>query len=110
MFFEWSLLTIVSLTAIFLFIKMYYYKNLNEKERKNNEMMKLTLQEAEVLIRKYQIQLQRSLGNIDILTEELNKLRGELKLLKQRNAQHRNESESLKSRLKDMESRIDALL
>jgi len=72
--------------------------------------MKLTLKEAEILIRKYQIQLQRSLGNVDILTDELSKLRNELKVLKQRNSQHRVETDRLKSKIKDLEGRIDALL
>ncbi len=110
MIFEWSLLTIVFIIALFLLVKMFYFKNMNIKENKNNEMMRLTLKEAEVLIRKYQIQLQRSLGNIDILTEELSKLRNDQKVLKQRNSQHRIESDSLKTKIRDLESRIDALL
>lgn len=73
-------------------------------------MMKLTLQEAEVLIRKYQIQLQRALGNVDILTEELNKLRNELKILKQRNSKHRIEVDRLNNKIKELENRIEALL
>ena len=70
----------------------------------------MTLQEAEVLIRKYQIQLQRSLGNVDILTDELNKLRNELKILKQRNSKHRIEVDRLNNKIKELESRIEALL
>lgn len=73
-------------------------------------MMKLTLQEAEVLIRKYQIQLQRALGNVDILSEELNKLRNELKILKQRNSKHRIEVDRLNNKIKELEGRIEALL
>lgn len=110
MFFEWSLLSFISLAAIFLFVKMFYFKNITYKEQKSNELMKLTLQEAEILIRKYQIQLQRSLGNVDILTDELNKLRNELKVLKQRNSQHRVETDKLKNKINDLEGRIDALL
>jgi peptidoglycan hydrolase CwlO-like protein len=110
MFTEWSLLTVVSLVAIFLFVKMFYFKSINVKEQRSNEMMKLTLQEAEILIRKYQIQLQRALGNVDILSDELNKLRNELKTLKQRNSKHRLETDRLNSKIKALESRIDALL
>ncbi|MBU0632455.1 hypothetical protein KKA17_07410 [bacterium] len=110
MFFEWSLLTIVSLIAIFLFVKMFYFKSITVKEQRSNEMMKLTLQEAEILIRKYQIQLQRALGNVDILSDELSKLRNELKTLKQRNSKHRVETERLNSKIKALEGRIDALL
>jgi len=110
MFFEWSLLSFITLVSIFLFVKMFYFKNITYKEQKSNDLMKLTLQEAEILIRKYQIQLQRSLGNVDILTDELNKLRNELKVLKQRNSSHRSETDRLKTKIKDLEGRIDALL
>lgn len=110
MFFDWSLLSLVTLASVFLFVKMFYFKNITYREQKSNELMKLTLKEAEILIRKYQIQLQRSLGNVDILTDELNKLRNELKVLKQRNSQHRNETDKLKNKINDLEGRIDALL
>jgi len=110
MFLEWSLLTIVSLIAIFLFVKMFYFKSITAKEQRSNDMMKMTLQEAEILIRKYQVQLQRALGNVDILTDELNKLRNEIKMLKSRNSKHRMETDRLQTKIKDLESRIDALL
>lgn len=110
MFFEWSLVTLLSLLSIYLFVKMYYFKSITSKEKKSNDMMKLTLQEAEVLIRKYQIQLQRALGNVDILSEELNKLRNELKILKQRNSKHRIEVDRLNNKIKELEGRIEALL
>jgi peptidoglycan hydrolase CwlO-like protein len=110
MLFEWSLVTFSLLLVIFVVVKMYYFKNLTIKEQRNNDVMKLTLKEAEVLIRKYQIQLQRALGNIDILNEQMNKLRREIKALKQRNSQYRIENEKLKSRIKELESRIEALI
>lgn len=96
--------------AIFLFVKMFYFKNLTIKEQKSNDVMKLTLKEAELLIRKYQIQLQRAIGNIDILNEQMIKLRHEIKAVKQRNSQYRIENEKLRTRIKDLESRIEALL
>ena len=110
MFWEWSLLTVLSILAVYLFVKMYYFKSITNKEQRSNDLMKLTLQEAEILIRKYQIQLQRALGNVDILSEELTKLRNELKVLKQRNSQHRQETERLNGKIKALEGRIDALL
>ncbi len=110
MFLEWSLVTVLSILAIFLFVKMFYFKSITHKEQRSNDMMKLTLQEAEILIRKYQIQLQRALGNVDILSEELNKMRNELKILKQRNSKHRLETDRLNNKIKELESRIDALL
>ena len=110
MFWEWSLLTIISILAIYMFVKMFYFKSITIKEQKSNDMMKLTLKEAEVLIRKYQVQLQRALGNVDILSDEVNKLRIEIKTLKQRNSQHRISGDRLKSKIKELEGRIDALI
>ncbi|MFA6759811.1 MAG: hypothetical protein WCR69_02055 [Sulfuricurvum sp.] len=110
MFFEWSTYTLLALISIYLFVKMFYFKSITLKEQKSNDLMKLTLQEAEILIRKYQIQLQRALGNIDILSDELMKLRNELKILKQRNVKHRAEVDRLNSKIKALESRIDALI
>ena len=110
MFWEWSLLTILSILSVFLFVKMYYFKSITNKEQRTNDLMKMTLQEAEILIRKYQIQLQRALGNVDILSEELTKLRNELKVLKSRNTKHRQETDRLNGKIKALEGRIDALL
>jgi peptidoglycan hydrolase CwlO-like protein len=110
MFTEWSLLTLVSIVAVYLFVKMFYFRSITIKEQKSNEMMKFSLQEAEVLIRKYQIQLQRSLGNVDILSDELTKLRNEIKTLKQRNSKYRIETDRLNSKIKELENRLDALL
>jgi len=107
---EWSLLTFMTLLSIFLFVKMYYYKNITIKNDKSAVSMKETIEEAEILIRKYQIQLQRALGNIDIVTEELTKLREELKSIKRRNSTHRAENDQLRNKIKDLESKIDALL
>jgi len=110
MFWEWSLLTITTMLSIYLFVKMFYFKSITNKEQRGNDLMKLTLQEAEVLIRKYQIQLQRALGNVDILTEELTKLRNELKVVKQRNTKYRQETDRLNGKIKALENRIEALL
>jgi len=110
MLFDWSIITLISMLAIFLFVKMFYFKNLTIKEQKSNDVMKMTLKEAEVLIRKYQIQLQRAIGNIDVLNEQMIKLRHEIKAVKQRNSQYRIENEKLRSRIKELESRIEALI
>ncbi len=110
MFLEWSLLTFLSILSVFLFVKMYYFKSITNREQRSNDLMKLTLKEAEILIRKYQIQLQRALGNVDILSQELTKLRNELKVLKSRNTKHRQETDRLNAKIKALEGRVDALL
>lgn len=110
MFFEWSLLTVVTLGALFFLVKMFYFRSITVKEQRSSEMMKLTLREAEILIRKYQIQLQRALGNVDILSEELNSLRNEIKALKQRNSKYRIDTDRFQNKIAELEGRIDALI
>ena len=109
-FFQWLVLTLLFVAMAYVLVKMFYFKSLTIKEQRNNDVMKLTLKEAEVLIRKYQIQLQRALGNLDVMNEQMNKLRNEIKTLKQRNSQYRIENDRLKNRIKELESRIEALI
>ena len=109
-FWQWISLTAFILFVLFMVVKTFFYKSVAQKEEKNSAVMKLTLQEAEILIRKHQLQLQRALGNIDILTDEITALRNEVKVLKQRNSQYRVESEKYKSKIKDLEQKIEALL
>ncbi|CAM2772676.1 hypothetical protein [Helicobacter burdigaliensis] len=109
-FTQWLFLTAFILFVLFMIVKTFFYKSVAQKEEKNSAVMKLTLQEAEILIRKHQLQLQRALGNIDILTDEITSLRNEVKALKQRNSQYRVETEKYKSKIKDLEQKIEALL
>ncbi|EEQ63342.1 hypothetical protein [Helicobacter pullorum] len=109
-FAQWLFLTAFILFVLFMIVKTFFYKSVAQKEEKNSAVMKLTLQEAEILIRKHQLQLQRALGNIDILTDEITALRNEVKTLKQRNSQYRVETEKYKSKIKDLEQKIEALL
>lgn len=89
---------------------VFYFRTLLRKEKKSNSVIKETLKDAEIVIRKYQVQLQRSLGNIDILSDELAKLKNDLKSLRARNSQYRMESEKLRQHIKDLEGKIEALL
>jgi len=109
-FLNWLFLTTFILSVGVLTFKMYYYKNLYEKEEEHKKVLKATLNEAEVLIKKYQIQLQRSLGNLSILNDELDKLKNDIKAIKSRNSQYRIENEQLKRKIKELENKIEALL
>jgi len=109
-FLNWFFLTGSILTIGVLTFKMYYYKNLYEKEEEHKKVLKATLTEAEILIKKYQIQLQRSLGNLSILNEELDKLKADIKAIKSRNSQYRIENDQLKRKIKELENKIEALL
>ena len=100
---EWIVFTALVCAAIYLTVMVFYFKTLLKKERATKDFMKNNLQDTEVVIRKFQIQLQRSLGNIDILTDELTSLRT-------RNSQYRLENDKLRQRIRELEGKIEALL
>ena len=108
--FNWIFLTIVIIVILVLTFKMFYYKHLYDKTLAERDQLKEALREAEILIKKYQIQLQRSLGNMGLLDEEVAKLKADLKAIKSRNSQLRVENEQLKRRIRELENKIEALL
>lgn len=110
MFTDWLSMTLLISVCIYLIVMVFYNKTLLKKEKTSNQVIKKTLGDAEVIIRKYQVQLQRSLGNIDILSEELNKNKNDIKTLRGRNSQYRLENDRLRSRIRELEGKIEALL
>jgi septal ring factor EnvC (AmiA/AmiB activator) len=110
MFFEWVISTILVSASVYLLVMLFYYKSLLKKEQKSKNIVKNTLEEAEIVIRKYQIQLQRALGNIDILSDELSKVKNDIKSIRSRNSQYRLENEKLRQKIKELETKIEALL
>lgn len=107
---SWFLLTAFVLFVLFMLTKTFFYKHIAQKEEKTSASIKLTLHEAEILIRKHQLQLQRALGNNDILTEEMNTMKNEIKALKARNSQYKIECDKYKTRIRELEQKIEALL
>lgn len=107
---SWLVTTFLISLSIYLVVMVFYYRTLLNKEKTGIKTVKNTLGDAEIIIRKYQVQLQRSLGNIDILSEELNKVKGDTKSLRARNSQYRMENDKLRGRIKELEGKIEALL
>ncbi|EAI7774537.1 hypothetical protein CQ302_07280 [Campylobacter coli] len=110
MFANWFILTALICATIYLVVMLFYYKTLLNKEKTSKDFIKNNLDDTEIVIRKLQIQLQRSLGNIDILTEELNKIKADLTSLRTRNSQYHLENDKLRQRIKELEAKIEALL
>lgn len=110
MLIDFILYTFLICLVIYLVVMVFYYKTLLGKERTMRDFMKTNLDDTEVVIRKLQVQLQRSLGNIDILTDELNKIKGDVTGLRTRNSQYRLENDKLNQRIKELEGKIEALL
>ncbi|EAT99472.1 MULTISPECIES: membrane protein [Campylobacter] len=107
---DWLFLTFLICVCIYLTVMVFYFKTLLKKERTTKDFMKNNLQDTEIVIRKLQIQLQRSLGNIDILTDELNKTKNDVTSLRTRNSQYRLENDKLRQRIRELEGKIEALL
>ena len=110
MFFSWIFYTFFVFAIIFLIVKLNYMKSLYEKELKVSNKQKEAIKDAQLLVRKYRTQLQRSIGNIDILTEELNAVRNDIKSLRAKNSQTRLEKTQLMQKIRELEERIDALI
>ncbi len=107
---DFILYTFLICLVIYLGVMAFYYKTLLNKERTMRDYMKTNLDDTEIVIRKLQVQLQRSLGNIDILTDELNKIKSDVTGLRTRNSQYRLENDKLNQRIKELEGKIEALL
>lgn len=107
---DWIIFTALICACIYFLVMVFYYKTLLRRERAMRDIAKGNIDDAEVLIRKLQVQLQRGLGNIDILTDELNKTKGDITSLRTRNSQYRIENDKLRSRIKELEGKIEALL
>nr|MBP3723942.1 hypothetical protein [Campylobacter sp.] len=110
MFVNWVLYTFFICLSIYLVVMVFYYRTLLNKEHASRDYIKNHLSDSEVIIRKLQVQLQRSLGNIDILTDELNKVKVDSANLRTRNSQYRLENDKLRQRIKELEGKIEALL
>ena len=110
MIFSWVFYTVSIFAIVYLLIKLNYVQSLYDKEIKDSDKQKGTIKDAQILIRKYRTQLQRSIGNIDILTEELNKVRNDIKSLRAKNSQSKLENNQLIQKIKELEERIDALI
>ena len=110
MLIDFILYTFLICLVIYLVVMVFYYKTLLGKERTMRDYMKTNLDDTEIVIRKLQVQLQRSLGNIDILTDELNKIKGDVTGLRTRNSQYRLENDKLNQRIKELEGKIEPLL
>jgi len=110
MMLSWIFFTLAIFAIVYLLVKLNYVKSLYEQELKVSTKQKEAIKDAQLLIRKYRTQLQRSIGNIDILTEELNKVRNDIKSLRAKSSQIRLEKGQLTQKVKELEERIDALI
>ena len=110
MFGEWFIYTALIFIIIYLLIMLNYNKALYKREMTANKIKKGNIDDSKLMIRKYRVQLQRAIGNIDILTEELNKVRNDIKTLRARNSQNRLENDLLTQKIKELEERIEALI
>ena len=95
--------------AYFVFISLYY-RNINAQEKNKVNSLRITLEEAELLIKKYQIQLQKVLGSVDTLNTELEDTKNDLKNIKGRYAHLKAEDDKHKSLIAKLQSKIESLV
>ena len=110
MFSNWLMVTLNVVMFSYFIILILYYRNLNFKERSRITSMQVTLEEAEILIKKYQIQLQKVLGSVDIINTELEDAKDDLRAIKNRYSQAKAENEHNKILVKKLEAKIDSLM
>ncbi len=110
MFSSWLIYTVLVFVIVYLLIMLNYHKALYKKEQNSSMLIRESLSDAEILVRKYRVQLQRTIGNIDILTDELDKIKDDIKVLRTKNSQYKHENELLTSQIKELEDKIDALI
>lgn len=87
-----------------------YTKSLHKKERLSILQRDRNIDDLKILIKKYRVQLQRAIGDIDILTDELASVRNDLKNIRAKNSHQRLENDQLIGKIKELEDRIEALI
>lgn len=110
MFGSWVIYTILISIVVYLMVILKYRQSLYKKEKKITIQQETSIKDAKLLIGKYRTQLQRSIGNTDVLTEELNLVKNELKSLRSKNSQQKIENDHLQRKIKDLDERIEALV
>ena len=110
MFTSWVIYTILISVIIYLIVLLKYKESIYNKEKKVTKEQEKSIKDAKILISKYRIQLQRSIGNTDILTENLSAAKDELKLLRSKNSQQKIENDHLQRKIKMLDEKIEALV
>ena len=110
MFADWFIYTAFIFAIIYLLIMINYTKSLYKKEKLTVAKKDKDIDDLKILIKKYRVQLQRAIGDIDILTEELANARNDLKTMRAKNSQQRLEIDQLMAKVKDLEEKIEVLI
>ncbi len=110
MFESWFFYTVCIGLIVYLLIMLIYTKTQYKKTSLVIEKKDKNIKELKLLVKKYRIQLQRAIGDIDILTEELANARNDLKSMKAKNSQQRLENDQLMRKIKVLEEKIESLI
>ncbi len=110
MFASWIIYTVLISVIVYLLVLLKYKESIYKKEKKVTKEQEKSIKDAKLLINKYRIQLQRSIGNTDILTENLNTVKNELKTLRSKNSQQKIENDHLQRKIKMLDEKIEALV
>ncbi len=107
---SWLIYSVLIFIIIYLLIMMNFTKTLHKKERLVVAKKDRNIDDLKVMIKKYRVQLQRAIGDIDILTGELANARNDLKNMRAKNSQQRLEIDQLMTKVRDLEEKIEAFI
>jgi len=110
MFADWIIYTVFIFVIIYLVIMINYIRSLYKKEKLTVSKKDQNIEDLKVLVKKYRVQLQRAIGDIDVLTDELASARNDLKNMRAKNSHQRLEIDQLMAKVKDLEDKIEALI
>jgi len=110
MFTDWLIYTVFIFVIIYLVIMINYTKSLYKKEKLTVAKKDQNIEDLKILVKKYRVQLQRAIGDIDILTDELASARNDLKNMRAKNSHQRLEIDQLMAKVKELEEKIEALI
>lgn len=110
MFTSWMLITFNIVAFAYFTVIIVYYRSLLSQEKNKIISLKIALEEAEVLIKKYQIQLQKLLDDVDGFYSELDIARKDLKTIKSRFSALKIEDSKNKTQITKLEAKVDSLI
>jgi len=110
MFADWLVYTVFIFVIIYLLIMINYTRALHKKEKLIVHKKDKNIDDLKIMIKKYRVQLQRAIGDIDVLTDELAAARNDLKTMRAKNSHQRLEIDQLSAKVKELEDKIEALI
>jgi hypothetical protein len=102
--------TLIIVLFSYLIIALVHYRSLIITERNNVISLQIAIEEAEILIKKYQIQLQKNIGIVNSYEKDIEYVKTELKNNKERLAVTKRENGLQKATIIKLESKLESIV